>query len=57
MLITDEIVGGWSVEYEGGMSYVTVRGAGHEVPMFRPSQALQLISHFVNGQRLPDNPF
>ncbi|EPS67570.1 hypothetical protein M569_07205 [Genlisea aurea] len=49
-------VGGWTVEYEG-LSYVTIRGAGHEVPTFKPKQALQLIQAFVSNKRLPINPF
>ncbi|KAK4413661.1 Serine carboxypeptidase-like 34 [Sesamum alatum] len=49
-------VGGWTVEYEG-LRFVTVRGAGHEVPAFKPRQGLQLAKHFLKGQTLPPRPF
>ncbi|KAK4403175.1 Serine carboxypeptidase-like 34 [Sesamum angolense] len=49
-------VGGWTVEYDG-LTFVTVRGAGHEVPTFKPRQALQLVKHFLQDQRLPPHPF
>ncbi|KAH6837878.1 serine carboxypeptidase-like 34 [Perilla frutescens var. hirtella] len=49
-------VGGWRVEYKG-LTLVTVRGAGHQVPTFKPRQALQLVNHFLNNQTLPSQPF
>ncbi|CAL4979393.1 unnamed protein product [Urochloa decumbens] len=45
-------VGGWSMEYEG-LIYVTVRGAGHEVPLHRPEQALFLFKQFLLGEPMP----
>ncbi|KAG0530631.1 hypothetical protein BDA96_05G203400 [Sorghum bicolor] len=45
-------VGGWSMEYEG-LTYVTVRGAGHEVPLHRPEQAFFLFKQFLKGQPMP----
>ncbi|CAL4991163.1 unnamed protein product [Urochloa decumbens] len=45
-------VGGWSMEYEG-LTYVTVRGAGHEVPLHRPEQALFLFKQFLLGEPMP----
>ncbi|KAI5648687.1 hypothetical protein M9H77_34692 [Catharanthus roseus] len=45
-------VGGWSEGYEG-LTYITVRGAGHEVPLGRPRLALSLFTHFLNNQTLP----
>ncbi|GJX49341.1 serine carboxypeptidase-like protein 25 [Tanacetum coccineum] len=35
-------VGGWTEVYEG-LTFATVRGAGHEVPLFKPRAALQLL--------------
>ncbi|GER41420.1 serine carboxypeptidase-like protein [Striga asiatica] len=49
-------VGGWTVEYDG-LTFVSVRGAGHAVPTFKPRQALQLFQHFFNNQTLPSQPF
>ncbi|XVF38922.1 hypothetical protein REPUB_Repub20aG0144200 [Reevesia pubescens] len=45
-------VGGRIVEYEG-MTYVTIRGAGHLVPLDKPRQALTLIHSFLFGEPLP----
>ncbi|XP_057420969.1 serine carboxypeptidase-like 26 [Lotus japonicus] len=48
----DNQVGGRIVEYEG-LTYVTVRGAGHLVPLNKPKEALSLIHSFLAGDRLP----
>ncbi|XP_057769707.1 serine carboxypeptidase-like 25 [Salvia miltiorrhiza] len=45
-------VGGWSEVYKG-VTFATVRGAGHEVPMFKPRAALQLFGSFLQGKPLP----
>lgn len=45
-------VGGWSMEYEG-LTFVTVCGAGHEVPLHRPEQALFLFKQFLLGEPMP----
>ncbi|KAJ4832942.1 hypothetical protein Tsubulata_036702 [Turnera subulata] len=45
-------VGGRIVEYEG-FTFVTVRGAGHLVPLDKPSQALALLHGFLSDQPLP----
>lgn len=45
-------VGGWTEVYEG-VTFATVRGAGHEVPLFKPRAALQLLMSFLKGQPLP----
>ncbi|GER55335.1 serine carboxypeptidase-like protein [Striga asiatica] len=49
-------VGGWTVEYDG-LTFVSVRGAGHQVPTFKPREALQLFQHFLENQTLPSKPF
>lgn len=45
-------VGGYSVIYKG-LTFATVRGAGHEVPEFQPSRALTLFKYFVEEKALP----
>ncbi|XP_047337263.1 serine carboxypeptidase-like 27 [Impatiens glandulifera] len=45
-------VGGWSQVYKG-LVYVTVRGAGHEVPLAQPRLALTLFRHFLSAHTLP----
>ncbi|KAL7134481.1 hypothetical protein ABFS83_11G029400 [Erythranthe nasuta] len=48
----DGQVGGWTQEYKG-LTFVTVRGAGHEVPLHRPKQALTLVKSFLSGISMP----
>ncbi|GAA0152136.1 serine protease [Lithospermum erythrorhizon] len=48
----DGQVGGWTEEYKG-LTFVTVRGAGHEVPLHRPKQALTLVRSFLAGTSMP----
>ncbi|KAL0912389.1 hypothetical protein M5K25_018357 [Dendrobium thyrsiflorum] len=45
-------VGGYVVQYEG-LTFVTVRGAGHEVPSYQPKRALEMISSFLLGKLPP----
>ncbi|XVE97453.1 hypothetical protein REPUB_Repub03eG0021100 [Reevesia pubescens] len=45
-------VGGWTEVYEG-LTFATVRGAGHEVPLFQPRRALILFRSFLAGKELP----
>ncbi|KAI4384411.1 hypothetical protein MLD38_002575 [Melastoma candidum] len=47
-------VGGWSQIYQG-LTYLTVRGAGHEVPLGQPRLALFLLKHFLGNKTLPAN--
>ncbi|KAL2485527.1 Serine carboxypeptidase-like 40 [Abeliophyllum distichum] len=44
----DNEVGGYVVEYKG-LTFVTVRGAGHLVPSYQPQRALTMISAFLQG--------
>jgi serine carboxypeptidase-like clade I len=45
-------VAGFTVDYEGGLTYATVRGAGHMVPASKPLEALELFRRFVQGEEL-----
>jgi serine carboxypeptidase-like clade II len=49
-------VGGWTIVYEG-LTFVTIRGAGHEVPLHAPRQALTLFSNFLAGTKIPPTAF
>ncbi|KAF8407431.1 hypothetical protein HHK36_006564 [Tetracentron sinense] len=49
-------VGGWTIAYDG-LTFVTVRGAGHQVPTFVPDRSLQLIKHFLANEKLPSVAF
>ncbi|KAI3868602.1 hypothetical protein MKX03_013112 [Papaver bracteatum] len=53
---THKEVAGWTIIYDG-LTFVTIRGAGHQVPTFKPRQALELISHYLANERLPVAPF
>ena len=46
-------VGGYAEAYKGGLTFATVREAGHQVPSYQPARALSLIMHFLNGTPLP----
>lgn len=48
----DGQVGGWTQVYQG-LTLVTVRGAGHEVPLHRPKQSLVLFKSFLSGSPMP----
>ncbi|KAF9603121.1 hypothetical protein IFM89_033957 [Coptis chinensis] len=48
----DGQVGGWTQQY-AGLNFVTIRGAGHEVPLHRPELALVLIKAFLSGTQMP----
>ncbi|KAG8367617.1 hypothetical protein BUALT_Bualt16G0090900 [Buddleja alternifolia] len=45
-------VGGWTEVYDG-VTFATVRGAGHEVPLFQPRRAFVLFQSFLSGKDLP----
>jgi len=45
-------VAGHVTEYEGGLTFATVLGAGHEVPDTNPVEALALFQAFVAGRPL-----
>ncbi|KAI6675693.1 hypothetical protein NL676_003599 [Syzygium grande] len=42
----------WSEIYEG-ITFATIRGCGHEVPMYAPAQALKVFEHFLANESLP----
>ncbi|XP_072974947.1 serine carboxypeptidase II-3-like isoform X3 [Typha angustifolia] len=46
-------VGGYSILYDDNLTFVTVRGAGHEVPSYQPLRALVLVQIFLEGKQLP----
>ncbi|KAL1300507.1 hypothetical protein HN51_045154 [Arachis hypogaea] len=46
--------GGYTEVYKGGLTFATVRGAGHQVPSYQPARAFSLLKHFLDGTPLPD---
>ncbi|OVA13200.1 Peptidase S10 [Macleaya cordata] len=53
---TQKEVSGWVQEYEGSLTFATFRGAGHAVPIFKPSESLAFFASFLAGNSLPTNP-
>ncbi|XP_038984500.1 serine carboxypeptidase 1-like [Phoenix dactylifera] len=49
---TDSEVGGYVVGYKG-LTFATVRGAGHMVPSDQPERSLTMISSFLEGKLPP----
>ncbi|OIW18638.1 hypothetical protein TanjilG_13390 [Lupinus angustifolius] len=49
----DGQVAGWTQGY-AGLTFVAVRGAGHEVPLHKPKPALALVKAFLDGTSLPE---
>ncbi|KAL8488609.1 hypothetical protein ACS0TY_024774 [Phlomoides rotata] len=45
-------VGGWTEVYDG-LTFATVRGAGHEVPLIQPRRGFILFKTFLSGKPLP----
>eukprot|EP00055_Hartaetosiga_balthica_P000271 m.136129 g.136129 ORF g.136129 m.136129 type:complete len:460 (-) comp10451_c0_seq1:126-1505(-) len=45
-------VAGYVVEYGPNFQFATVKGSGHMVPQYRPSQALQMFHRFINNMVL-----
>lgn len=45
----DQQVAGYVTQFEGGLTFVTVHGAGHEVPTYTPGAALELFKAYLNG--------
>ncbi|KAF5206765.1 Serine carboxypeptidase-like [Thalictrum thalictroides] len=48
----DGQVGGWTQQFTG-LNFVTVRGAGHEIPRTRPKLGLVLFKSFLSGSPMP----
>eukprot|EP00798_Chlamydomonas_sp_ICE-L_P013839 gene13839-19760_t len=46
-------VAGFVATFEGGLTFATVKGAGHMVPQTNPREALDLISRFLNKELYP----
>ncbi|KAG2374525.1 hypothetical protein C9374_010809 [Naegleria lovaniensis] len=51
------VVDGFIRKYSNGrgLTFVTVRGAGHMVPQYRPQQALRMLDNFLNDKWIVKN--
>ena len=41
---------GYVTRYEGNFDFVTVRGAGHMVPTYKPEEAFEMFSTWITGE-------
>lgn len=46
----DQQVAGYLQTFSNGVSFATVHGAGHEVPAYKPAEALGLFASYLKGQ-------
>lgn len=47
--IVDGQTAGWVTKFNAPLTFVTVHGAGHEVPAYKPKEALDLFEKYLNG--------
>jgi carboxypeptidase C (cathepsin A) len=46
-------VGGYVTRYEGGLDFLTIRGAGHLVPTYKPEAAFTFMTSWIEGKAYP----
>jgi serine carboxypeptidase-like clade 1 len=46
-------VGGYVTRYKGGLDFLTIRGAGHLVPTYKPDAAFAFMKHWIDGKEYP----
>lgn len=46
-------MGGYVTRYEGNFDYLTIRGAGHMVPEYKPEAAFVFLQSFLNDEDYP----
>ncbi|XP_010678976.2 serine carboxypeptidase-like 20 [Beta vulgaris subsp. vulgaris] len=50
--VCNEQVSGFIQGYEKNLTYLTIKGAGHTVPEYKPREALYFYSQFLAGQKI-----
>ncbi|CAL4903752.1 unnamed protein product [Urochloa decumbens] len=48
----DEDVSGYTQVYDNGLTFATIKGAGHTVPEYKPQEALAFYSRWLAGSKL-----
>lgn len=46
-------VGGYVTRYAGGLDFLTIRGAGHLVPTYKPEAAFSFMKSWIEGKEYP----
>jgi len=47
-----ERMGGYVTQYEGDLTFLTIRGAGHMVPEYKPAASLEFLGRWMRGDKL-----
>ncbi|KAK4795254.1 hypothetical protein SAY86_013248 [Trapa natans] len=50
--MSNDQVAGYTQGYENGLTFLTIKGAGHTVPEYKPREALDFYSRFLLGEKI-----
>ncbi|XP_019450815.1 PREDICTED: serine carboxypeptidase-like 21 [Lupinus angustifolius] len=48
----DDQVAGYTIGYDKNLTFITIKGAGHSVPEYKPKESLYFYKHFLDGNPL-----
>lgn len=46
---SNDQVAGFTQGYDKNLTFMTIKGAGHTVPEYKPREALEFYTHFLTG--------
>nr|AGV54426.1 serine carboxypeptidase-like protein [Phaseolus vulgaris] len=49
---SNDQVAGYLQAYENNLTFLTIKGAGHTVPEYKPREALDFLSHWLEGKKI-----
>ncbi|GMP21748.1 hypothetical protein CsSME_00000053 [Camellia sinensis var. sinensis] len=50
--MTNDQVAGYTQGYDNGLTFLTIKGAGHTVPEYKPREALHFYSNWLEGKQI-----